>query len=164
MAQYSEVGYSWTYPAWTITGTNRALLELIAGPTDRPVITEIGFHLTTTFQLTTTVALGLGVPAANGVGPQPSMFGSQPYEANYPASAVQMITAWVKPPTAPTTYLRRQSVVQGFFNSADGMFATPCVWKFPRGLTMSQNQHLVVFALSAIQTGVVADVWTEWDN
>lgn len=158
MGQYSQVTYAQPQviaigaPTWT-----SVLAEIIAGPTDWPVISEIGFTNNGTYNASTGGLIGIGVPAANGVGLQSALYGSQAYDPNSPASALQLISNWVTQPTQPNTLIRR---ITPFTEQGQ---LTPTILKFPRGLQMVPNQHLVVVYVGTNKT-YGFDLWVEWDN
>jgi hypothetical protein len=158
MAQYSQVAYAQPLigPVTGANGLIKAQVEIIAGPTGRPVITEIGFCLAMNQTVQSTGLMSLGVPSVNGVGPQFSIDDNLPYDPNYINSDLRLANNWTVAPVAPTSFIRRQSI------SACAVVATPFMWRFPRGLTMTQGQHFALFYTGAYPS--LFDFWVEWDN
>lgn len=138
-----------------------AIIEIIAGPTDSPIITQISCGALNSGQ--NFCGFGLGVPAVRGIGQQPPIFPPGIYDPNNAQSSVTVASAWQIPPTAPTKFLRRVS-----FNSI--ALAQDSLWSyltFPRGLKLNPSTSLVLFGIPA---GTGAAKWyayewsVEWDN
>lgn len=123
---------------------NNAMCEVIATSTLSPRIMEIGFTTTTA----TSVAIGLGRPAAIGITPGTiSTFQAEENTAD-PAAKTTCALTWGTSPTNPTNYLRR------FFTPAT--IGSGCIWTFPRGLQIAPSGTVT---LSNITAGAVSDVW-----
>lgn len=123
---------------------NAAMCEVIATSTLSPRIMEIGFTIVTA----TSVAIGLGRPAAIGITPGTiSTFQAEEVTSD-PAAKTTLALTWGTSPTNPTNYLRR------FFTPAT--IGSGCIWTFPRGL---QVPPAGTVTLSNITAGATADVW-----
>ena len=123
---------------------NAAMLEVIATSTLSPRIMEVGFTITTA----TSIAVGLGRPAAIGITPATiSTFQAEEVTSD-PTAKTTMALTWATSPTNPTNYLRR------FFTPAT--IGSGCIWTFPRGLQVPPSGTLT---LSNITAGAVSDVW-----
>lgn len=123
---------------------NAAMCEVIATATLSPRIMEMGFTITTA----TSIAVGLGRPAAIGVTPGTiSTFQAEENTAE-PAAKTTAALTWGTSPTNPTNYLRR------FFTPAT--IGSGCIWTFPRGLQIPGSGTVT---LSNITAGAVSDVW-----
>lgn len=141
-------------------GTNvGTLCEIIAGPTDRPLITEIGFTLFNLAPAGPNV-IGIGVPAAQGISPKGVAPGS--YDPNQPSTPVLFATSWRVPPTAPASFYRRITTA----NAGATTQLLPLVLRFPRGLQMQASTSLVLYCIGA-QAGFrlqISQFWIEVDT
>lgn len=123
---------------------NQAMCEVIATSTLSPRIMEIGFTIVTA----TSVAIGLGRPAAIGITPGTiSTFQTEEVTSD-PTAKTTLALTWATSPTNPTNYLRR------FFTPAT--IGSGCIWTFPRGLQVPPSGTVT---LSNITAGATADVW-----
>lgn len=128
---------------------NQAMFEIIATSTLAPRIMEVGFTITTA----TSVAVGLGRPAAAGITPGTiSTFQAEEATSDPTAKTTAALT-WATSPTNPTNYLRR------FFTPAT--IGSGCIWTFPRGLQIPPSGTLT---LSNITAGAVSDYWVVIDE
>jgi hypothetical protein len=84
--------------------------------------------------------IGLGIPAALGVGPI-SAVKMLPEETADPAAAVLIATQWATKPTIPTNFYRRFGAATGIGN---GVIAG-----FPRGLSIATSSSLVLWNILA---------------
>lgn len=128
---------------------NQAMAEVIATSTLSPRIMEVGFTITTA----TSVAVGLGRPAAIGITPGTiSTFQAEEATSDPTAKTTAALT-WGTSPTNPTNYLRR------FFTPAT--IGSGCIWTFPRGLQIPPSGTVTV---SNITAGAVSDYWIVIDE
>lgn len=139
--------------AFRTTGTGAAaVLELIAGASDRARLVEMGLVI----NAQTLTVVGLGYPAVKGVTPtSPVAFLSE----NSGDSSVCGITsalAWGTPPTSPLNsyYFRRATL---------GLGSGPVIWIWPpgAGLLILPSTSLVLFLLAM---GSVLDGWAVLDQ
>jgi hypothetical protein len=156
MAQFTA--WSCNFGTYVVVGVNAAVLaELIVGPSDCPVVSEIS--LTINITNPSNYVIGVGVPTTQGVGPY--WLGQAPvgYDPSAVAGGISIATAWQKPPTFPAQYLRRVS-----FGGAANL-AMPIVLKFPRGLRLAPSSSLVVAQLSVVGSrSIQTEVTVEYDN
>ena len=160
MPQYSLTGFA--LPGVVVGGAPAsalALLEIIAGPTDSPVITRIELAFICGSAGATATDLGLGYPAAQGVSPQAPVLTPSVYDPNNAPTAVSVATAWRIAPTPPTKYLRRAQAIPTV-GASTAMFA----WNFPRGLKLAPSSSLVVYNVAPIAAHTMGcDFNVEWD-
>jgi hypothetical protein len=133
------------------TTINNAMLEIIAVSTLAPKIMEIGFTITTA----TSIAVGLGRPAAIGVTPGTISTFQAEQNTTDPTAKTTCALTWGTSPTNPTNYLRR------FFTPAT--IGAGVIWTFPRGLYIPPTGTNTV-TLSNITAGAVSDVWIVIDE
>lgn len=123
----------------TLDGTVSApAAEIRSTSSDKPRLLELGM-----FQVAAAASamiIGLGVPAALGVGPI-SATKMLPEETADPAAAVLIATQWATKPTSPTYFYRRINAAAGIGN---GM-----ITGFPRGLSIAVSSSLVLWNILA---------------
>lgn len=122
------------------------VLELQTGPTDFLCLLEISASVTFGLQQTAAYDVGLGVPAARGVGFNPSPFAVENSELTDALPGCQLYTQWTKAPTAPANYLRR--MVTNPWNGGSVMRKV-LNFRFPQGLKIGPSSSLVLFLLSS---------------
>lgn len=131
--------------------TATPLLEIIAPASARPSLLEleIGSNRLYANGNTESAVLGIGRPAAAGIGALP-FIGSSLVSDDFNKTPSNVVVAqqWAKPPTVPTTFLRR---FQWFGGDQAGfpLGRMPVRLKFgPRGLTVSPSTTLVVWVIA----------------
>lgn len=165
MAQYCTsgsvlAGQSFVPNSITTTTLSVPMIEIVSGPTDCPVITEIGVTVATNVT-NTGVAIGLGKPAVRGAGYQ-SVSNPQGYDPNSAPPALAVYSAWSTPPTSPTAWLRR-AIYKGGASSAIALM--PIVFRFPRGLKMATASSWGLFVqLTFTGFWYGAEYWVEFDE
>ena len=160
VAQYGQTIYC-NLPTFTGAGgtVSQVMAELVANPTSRPVITEIGMMVTNATG-SASQFIRLGVPSSNGQGGQFSPWGGAALDPNSASQGLVIYNSWVVLPGAPSKYLRRVSTGSGASSPGQAL-----VLRFPRGLIMTPGQHLVLyFASFNTNRYLVGDMWVEWDE
>lgn len=123
----------------TLDGTvSLPAAEIRSTSSDKPRILELGM-----FQVAAAASalnIGLGVPAALGIGPiSPTKMLAE--EGADPAAAVLIATQWTTKPTVPTAFYRRWAAVTGVGNGL--------VVGFPRGLSIAVSSSVVLWNILA---------------
>jgi hypothetical protein len=112
--------------------------EIRSTSSDKPRILEIGM-----FQVAAAASalnIGIGVPAALGVGPiSPTKM--LPEEVADPAAAVLIATQWATKPTIPNAFYRRVGAATGIGNGL--------IVAFPRGLSIAVSSSVVLWNILA---------------
>jgi hypothetical protein len=117
---------------------------LVTVATDRGAILEYGVFLAGAGAAT----LGLGRPAAVGVGATATV-NLQAEDPGNPASTIVSVLAWTTTkPTAPTVFFRRIGL--------PAVIGVGVIWTFPRGLIIPISANFVLWNITAITTGVDA--------
>lgn len=130
-----------------------AVIEFIAGASDRARLVEIGLSLVSA----TLSSVGLGYPAAKGVTPTSpvTLLSENPGDSSI--CGITSALAWATPPTAPADnyYFRRATV------PASQVF--PVVWTWPKGkgLLVLPSTSIVLFLLA---TGSAFDGWAVFEQ
>jgi len=126
--------YQYSIADLTSNGSPGPIIEIRASATDYPTILELNL-MCRSQQL---LALGVGIPAAAGIGPKNALIliGDDP---NAPPNGVTVATDWQTPPTSPTNFFRRVSYASG------PIF--PFMVRFPRGLRLASGGSLVIWDL-----------------
>lgn len=160
MAQYGQAVYAEPILPISATGViTQAIAEIVASPTSRPIITEIGLMVSNAGGASNGF-IGLGVPSSNGQGGQLHPWGGVALDPSSAPQALVIYNAWTKQPGAPTSYLRRIST-----GPAANIPNPAWFLRFPRGLAMSPGQHLVVYSIcTAANRYSLVDMWLEWDE
>lgn len=117
----------------TVDGTTAtATAEIRSTSSDKPRLLELGY-----FQVTAAnTGIGIGVPAALGVGPiSPTKMLAE--DSVDPMAAVQIATQWATKPTIPTAFYRRYQSTTGIGNGY--------IIGFPRGLTIAVSSSIVMW-------------------
>lgn len=150
MAQYNVSGATILGQNISVTTTTAGavLFELIAGPTDQPVITEVYVAIGTPTGSVVACA-GIGVPTAQGIGP---IAGNQGPSSNYRGdnahpTALILANMWQVQPTPPARYFRRIS------SSSSGPGSIPIIFRFPRGLKLMPSTSLIINLPVALAAG-----------
>lgn len=118
------------------TTTASPVMEIVANAVVSPRLIEISIFP----QSAIANAIGLGRPAAVGVGPV-SPVTVQPENLTDPAGQTQLSVQWATAATAPAAFVRRAT----FSGSVAGI---GIIWTFPRGIIVSTNKTLVVWNLT----------------
>lgn len=123
----------------TLDGTvAKPAAEIRSTSSDKPRLLELGM-----FQVAAAASalnIGLGVPAALGVGPiSPTKMLAE--EMADPTAAVQIATQWATAPTIPTQFYRRAGAATGIGNGI--------LLAFPRGLSIAVSSSLVLWNILA---------------
>ncbi len=120
------------------------LFELQTGPTDYLVLLELQVWAQANAAATQLVALGLGIPAARGVGVLPAA--PQPEDGGTlnTAAGTQLYTAWSTLPTIPANFLRRRSM--SLVTAAQGV---PDFWRFRSGLKILPSSSFVFWLITS---------------
>lgn len=132
MARYS-LGFA------TLDGTvSLPCAEIRSTSSDRPRILEIG--MLQVAAAASAMQIGLGVPAAVGIGPiaATKLLAEEPAE---PFPAVTIATQWTTKPTVPTAFYRRYGAAAGVGNGV--------IVGFPRGLSVALNSSVVMWNILA---------------
>jgi len=117
---------------------------LVTAATDRGAILEYGVFLAGAGATT----LGLGRPAAAGVGATASIL-LQAEDPGNPAATINSVLEWTtSDPTAPTNFLRRIGL--------PATIAVGVIWTFPRGLIIPIGSNFVLWNIVAVTTGLDA--------
>lgn len=150
----SMVGYGGVFPI-PMTGSNSGvtgpLLEIQTSPTDFVVVTEIilGKLVGKSGTGNTSFVIGVGRPAAIGVGINPNSFLYNDKGNSTSPPSASIYTWWTKPPTIPANFLRRFTL-----QLALGQPQIPSFF-FGRGIKIQPSSSLVVWLItSANATGV----------
>jgi hypothetical protein len=129
--------------------TANPMFEIIPVPSISAKIVEISFSMEVliTAQVTT---IGFGVPQVSGIGP----IDNRVVQAEHlgPSSLLALASDWQTPPTAPTQFHRRISLLGAASNAGRGIF------KFPQGLRVLPTQTYVVWCITSAAKGNFADV------
>ena len=127
----------------TDTTINHAAVELYTAATCAIKVWEIGLTQT----VGTSVAWGIGRPAAQGITPVAAVFQAEQATSD-PAAKTNLSLSWGTSPSAPTAYLRR------FFTL--NQIGVGFILTFPKGLYVPASASLVVFNITA---SVASDVY-----
>lgn len=129
------------------------LFELQTSPTDHLAISAIYCGIICPSGYGTQTCLGVGTPAIKGIG----VFGSSFIHADGGDTTslplATLFTVWQKPPTAPTTYLRRVST-QGAGTVANGVTTQPILFRFKRSLMLPPSSSIVVWVATTSVNGI----------
>ena len=123
----------------TLDGTNAvAAAEIRSTSSDKPRLLELG--MLQVAAAASALNIGLGVPAALGVGPiSPTKMLAE--EIADPAASVLIATQWATKPIIPTAFYRRVGAAAGIGNGI--------ILGFPRGLSIAVSSSLVIWNLLA---------------
>jgi hypothetical protein len=123
----------------TLDGTvSLPCAELRSTSSDKPRLLELG--MLQAAAAASAMQIGLGVPAAIGIGPiSPTKMLAE--ETADPAAAVLVATQWTTKPTVPTAFYRRAGAAAGVGNGL--------ILGFPRGLTIALSSSLVLWNILA---------------
>jgi len=130
------------------TATQNAVLELIAGASDRAHLVELGLTLCAQ----TLTPVGLGYPAAIGVTPSSSVTFLS--EADGATCEIKAALAWNTPPTTPSYFYRRATL---------GLGNDELVWTWPAGggLLLLPSTSLVLWLFAV---GSALDGWAVFEQ
>jgi hypothetical protein len=122
------------------------LFELQTGPTDYLVLTDLAISAQVNPAATAALWLGLGTPAARGVGVYPVTAVQEDQSRTDSATGTQLLTTWSTLPTVPSGYLRRRtmSLVTGGQNPPD-------IWRISSGgggIKILPSSSLVLWLIS----------------
>lgn len=130
------------------TATTNAVLELIAGASDRCRVREIGV----TLGAATETPIGIGFPAAKGVTPTSpvTLLSENPGDGS--TCGISLALGWATPPTSPAYFFRRATIPAGAFDAL--------VWTWPKdeGLLVLPSTTLVLWLFA---TGAALDGWVK---
>lgn len=154
-------------PNWgLLIETNAAsgpIFELQTGPTDNLVILAVnGYVLTTNPLATQTCSLGFGVPAVKGTGTLSRTFSKSDTSLTNSLPGCTLFAEWTKPPTIPTTFLRRQIFATNMNLTAKGP-TFPIRFVFRKGIRVSPSSSLVLWCISAPTAVTYTDFSIEVD-
>jgi hypothetical protein len=129
-----------------------AVLEIIPSALSRISLMEFSFCGLTPAGGGNSPRVGLGFPAANGIGQQnlSSFVPDDPAEA---ASGTQIAIDWVTAPVPPAQFLRR--FISG--NIGSGQFEL-VIWRFPRGLKPALGGTIAHFVTTVPGTSSSIDI------
>lgn len=132
MARY-DLGFT------TVDGTvSLPCAEIRSTSSDKPRILEIG--MLQVAAAASALNIGIGVPAALGLGPIAATK-MLPEETADPAASVLIATQWSTKPTAPTAFYRRYGAAAGIGNGV--------IVGFPRGLSIAVSSSVVLWNILA---------------
>jgi len=132
----------------SVSLTNYPLLEIQTGPTDFFALLElaIGQVYNSNNSTTGSLVVGIGIPAARGVGINGAALGIENSELTDALPQINCFTAWSKAPTAPTNYMRRMTISP---STASSPLCCGEVFRFPKGIKIGPSSSLVLFQISA---------------
>lgn len=135
------------FQAFMLTGA--PMFEIIPIPSIAPKIVEIRFSMEVliTAQVTT---IGIGIPAAAGIVPTDERLVQAEHLG--PPSMLNIASDWSTPPTAPTNFYRRVSMLGAASNAGQALF------KFPNGLKIAPSSTFVVWCITSAAKGNFCDV------
>ena len=136
-------------------GATIPVVEMLASPTNQPIISEVGFMLAATAAVISG-NLALGIAPNQGVGQYNISPNSGSYDGSSGGSILQFATAWRILPTVPTKFVRRVTVSTGEF--------LPISIRFPRGLKIAPSTSLVLYVLGTANRGYWGEYWVEFDE
>ena len=129
-----------------------AVIEFLAGASDRARLVELGIMLTAQ----TLSPVGLAYPAAKGVTPTSpvTLLSENPGDSS--TCGITSALAWATPPTAPTGgyYFRRGTL---------GLVSDELVWTWPKGegILILPSTSIVLFLLAV---GAALDGWAVFEQ
>ena len=134
----------------TIATAANACLEVLTSSTNRITILEIQIN-----QSTTTISnIGLGFPAAIGVGAAGTVVGQAEDPGDTASKTnVAFSTYATSRPTAPTNFLRTCDIT--------GTIGCELTWTFVNGLMVPTSNSIVLWNISAISAMYVTVIWDE---
>ena len=124
--------------------TGLPIWELRTGPTDYIVLLSIGLSFQGSSSTVFAFGFGLGSPAARGINPWPNSITALQDAPHVSLGGLSIATAWGTPPTAPTAFLRRETV-----NITGGVGLGPVLHSFDGGRIMTPSSSLVLWAITA---------------
>lgn len=119
------------------------LFEIQSGPTDYAIINGIVFHWNPRASANPTLTMGVGVPAARGVGINGIAFLNGDGGNNNSNSGLRIYSQWNTLPTVPTNFMRRLSI-----SFSNGHWAT-IPFRFSKGIKMQPSTSLVFWSIAA---------------
>ena len=134
------------------TATANAVIEFIAGASDRARLVELGLSI----NAQTLTPVGLAYPAAKGLVPTSpvTLLSENPGDSS--SCGITSALAWGTPPTAPTNgyYFRRATL---------GLGSDELVWSWPKGegLLVLPSTSVIVWLFA---TGSVMDGWAIFEQ
>jgi len=139
-------------PSLTSGASNFPILELQTGATDYVVLHELECMHCDTGVAGNFITFGLGIPAARGVGRNPTYFSFDSGSDKVPQLAAY--TDWSTQPTVPTAYHRRFNMS---ILDTSNMTQRPVLFRFPRGLKIAPSSSIVLWEI-AIGTNIANTV------
>ncbi len=123
-----------------------AMWELQTGPTDYLNVMSVEGLMTSSNSGVSTQTVGLGIPAARGVGINSNIFVKENPYITDALPGCTLYSQWSIQPTASTNYLRRVSLnIQS--NAATGL-RIPILFNFPNGLKLAPSSSLVLWMIA----------------
>jgi hypothetical protein len=139
----------------TVAGSSFPLLEIQTSATDFLRILAITCFLADGLNTSNPNSFGFGTPAAAGVGIGGTrlMIAEDTGDTSISPS-MSLFTAWSKPPTAPTNFVRRAILTTNFATNA----FLGLTFRFARGFFLPPNSSAVVWTASGGGQGNIFDV------